>query len=276
MALWRSVGGSFVLERRISRCAIIGETLEPFSPGPVARMDRSARLRVQVRGGALASVGEGQMLGGANVAALRGADGAWEIFGFAGAELVGDGVYRLSLFLRGLGGEEHLAKRTLPAGSTFVLLDDAVTPLVVGLAQVGATNGWRVGPADRDHADAACIGFESTASGKALFPYAPARMRATRSTAGVTFSLLRRSRRDGDGWQLIDVPLGEDMEAYELDILRNGAVVRSLSMTSASVLYAAAQETVDFGGVQSGFDVQAFQMSAAVGRGFPLAARVEV
>ena len=47
-------------------------------------------------------------------------------------------------------------------------------------------------------------------------------------------------------------------------------------MTSPSVLYAAAQEAIDFGGVQSGFDVQAFQMSAAVGRGFPLAVRVEV
>ena len=276
LALWRSVGGSYVLERRISRCAIIGETLESLAPGPVARMDRSARLRVQVRGGALASVSEAQMLGGANVAALRGADGAWEIFGFAGAELVGDGVYRLSLLLRGLGGEEHLAKRTLPAGATFVLLDEAVTPLVVGLAQVGAANGWRVGPADRDHADAACIAFDSTAWGKALSPYAPARVRARRSPAGVTFSLLRRSRRDGDGWQLIDVPLGEDIEAYELDILRNGTVVRTLSMTSTSVLYAAAQEVLDFGGAQSWFDVQAVQMSAAVGRGFPLAVRIEV
>ena len=276
LALWRSVGGSYVVERIITRCAIIGETLDVFAPGPVARIDRNARLRVQVRGGALASVGETQMLGGANVGALRGADGAWEIFGFAGAELVGDGVYRLSLFLRGLGGETHLAKRTLPTGATFVLLDEAVTPLVVGLAQVGAANGWRVGPADRDYADAACMAFESIASGKALSPYAPARVRATRNTAGVTFSLLRRSRRDGDGWQLIDVPICEDIEAYELDILRNGAVVRTLSMTSASVLYATAQETTDFGAVQSGFDVQAFQISAAVGRGFPLAVRVEV
>ena len=276
LALWRSVGGSYALERRITRCAIIGETLDAMGPGPVARLDRSARIRVQVRGGALASVSEMQMLGGANVGALRGADGAWEIFGFAGAELVGDGVYRLSLLLRGLGGEEHLAKRTLPAGAVFVLLDEAVVPLVAGLAQVGAANAWRVGPADRDYADAACAAFASTASAKALTPYAPARLRAVRGASGVTFSLLRRARRDGDGWQLIDIPLGEEIEAYELDLLRNGSLVRTLTMTGASVLYAAAQETLDFGAAQSGFDIQVFQMSAAVGRGFPFTARVLV
>ena len=87
---------------------------------------------------------------------------------------------------------------------------------------------------------------------------------------------MRRGRRDADGWQLIDIPLGEDIEAYDLDILRNGLVVRSLSMTSPSVLYPAAQEALDFGGAQSGFDIQAFQKSAAVGRGFPLNARVPV
>ena len=73
---------------------------------------------------------------------------------------------------------------------------------------------------------------------------------------------------------MIDIPLGEDVEAYDLDLLRNGAVVRSLSMTGSSVLYPAAQEISDFGAAQSAFDVQAFQKSAAVGRGFGLAARV--
>ena len=276
LALWRSLGDSYVFDRTVTRCAIIGETLDPLASGPVARIDRGARLCVQVRGGALSSVSVMQMLGGANVAALLGADGAWEIFGFAGAELVAAGVYRLSLLLRGLGGEEHLARRTLPAGATFVLLDEAVTPLVAGLSRVGAAQAWRVGPADRDYADASCVAFESTAGSKALSPYAPARVRAVRGPSGVIFSLVRRGRRDADGWQLIDIPLGEDIEAYDLDILRNGLVVRSLSMTSPSVLYPAAQEALDFGGAQSGFDIQAFQKSAAVGRGFPLNARVPV
>jgi hypothetical protein len=260
----------------LTRCAIIGDTLDALGPGPVSRIDHGASLRVQVRGGALASVSLTQMLGGANIGALKGPDGAWEIFGFAGAELVAEGVYRLSALLRGLGGEEYLAQRTLASGAQFVLLDEAVAPLVAGLAQLGSANAWRVGPADRDYADAACVAFESTAGGKALTPYAPARVLASRSSAGVTFSLLRRSRRDGDAWQLLDIPLGEDIEAYDLDILRNGGVVRTLAMTSASALYPAAQETLDFGSAQSAFDVQAYQKSAALGRGFPLSAHVAV
>ena len=276
MAVWRGSGGSFAVERTITRCAIIGDTRDQLSPGPVGRMDRGASLRVSVRGGALSSVSERQMLAGANVGALRGADGAWEIFGFAGAELVGDGVYRLSLLLRGLGGETHLARRTLPSGSQFVLLDSAITPLVSGLSRVGSQSAWRVGPADRDYADAACVSFDSIATAKALKPYAPARVRASRNAMGVTFSILRRGRRDADGWDLLEIPLGEEVEAYQLDILRAGAVVRSLSSTGASLVYSAAQELADFGAVQDAFDVQAFQMSASVGRGFALGARIPV
>ena len=47
-----------------------------------------------------------------------------------------------------------------------------------------------------------------------------------------------------------------------------------LSLTGASVLYPAAQEISDYGAAQSVFDLQAFQKSAAVGRGFGLTARV--
>ncbi len=46
--------------------------------------------------------------------------------------------------------------------------------------------------------------------------------------------------------------------------------------TSSSVLYPLALETLDFGALQSGFDVVAFQKSAAVGRGFALGTRVSV
>ena len=92
---------------------------------------------------------------------------------------------------------------------------------------------------------------------------------------------LERWRFTGEGPQF--VKLGgrviyrlEDIEAYDLDILRNGAVVRTIAMTSASAIYPAAQETLDFGSAQSAFDVQAYQKSAAVGRGFPLTAHVAV
>jgi hypothetical protein len=43
--------------------------------------------------------------------------------------------------------------------------------------------------------------------------------------------------------------------------------VRTLSATAASALYAASDETLDFGTPQSNFSVRLYQISAAVGRG---------
>jgi hypothetical protein len=66
--------------------------------------------------------------------------------------------------------------------------------------------------------------------------------------------------------------LGEASEAYELDILSGSSVVRTLSATAASTLYAASDETLDFGSAQSSFSVRLCQISAAVGRGIPATA----
>ena len=85
----------------------------------IGRLDRAHSFRVSLAYGALASVSDTALFAGANVAALRGPDGAWEIIGFAEAQLVGAGAFRLSRLLRGLGGEEHLATRSLAAGADF-------------------------------------------------------------------------------------------------------------------------------------------------------------
>ena len=274
LTLWQSTGAGFTPVASLANCAVIGTTLDDLGPGQPSRLDRGTTLRVQIRGGALASVDVAQMLAGANMAALRGIDGACEIFGFAHAELVDQDVYRLSILLRGLGGEDQLASRTLPAGADFILLDSAVTPLASGIGALGLPLQWRVGPAGRDIADAAMTAFTSTPGPRALMPFAPVQARATRAAAGVTFSFRRRGRRNADGWEPVDIPLGEDVEAYDLEILRNGTVLRALSSTSPAISYLSEQELADFGAPQGAFDIRIFQRSAVVGRGFPLFAHV--
>ena len=66
--------------------------------------------------------------------------------------------------------------------------------------------------------------------------------------------------------------LGEASEAYELEILSGVSVLRTLSATAPSTLYAASDETLDFGSTQSSFAVRLYQISAAVGRGLPATA----
>jgi hypothetical protein len=95
---------------------------------------------------------------------------------------------------------------------------------------------------------------------------------AARSGAGVTFSWIRRKRGPMPASWDVTVPLGEDSESYEIDVLSGSTVVRTLHATTPSALYAAADETADFGGPQSSLAVRVYQMSATVGRGFPAAA----
>ena len=63
-------------------------------------------------------------------------------------------------------------------------------------------------------------------------------------------------------------PLGEDSEAYAVDILSGANVVRSLTAAQPSALYAAADELADFGIWQASLAVRVAQLSATVGRGF--------
>jgi hypothetical protein len=90
-----------------------------------------------------------------------------------------------------------------------------------------------------------------------------------RTPAGIALSWTRRTRSGGDLWDAGDVPLAEEREAYEIDILGGAAVKRTLATATPTVLYAAADEAADFGGAQASLTVAVHQMSAFVGRGTP-------
>ncbi|MGB9365598.1 MAG: hypothetical protein WCE79_06265, partial [Xanthobacteraceae bacterium] len=100
----------------------------------------------------------------------------------------------------------------------------------------------------------------------------PVHLKARRESGGVRFSWAPR-RRGLAGVSFAARPdLGEAIEAYELELLSGSSVVRTLSATARSTLYAASDETLDFGSAQPSFSVRLYQMSAAVGRGIPATA----
>ena len=70
------------------------------------------------------------------------------------------------------------------------------------------------------------------------------------------------------------MPLAEELEAYEVEILDGFAVKRVLSATTTSALYTTAQQTADWGallGPGDSLTVRISQISALVGRGAPKA-----
>ncbi|MBV8848098.1 MAG: glycoside hydrolase TIM-barrel-like domain-containing protein, partial [Methylobacteriaceae bacterium] len=277
MAVWQANAdsSSYDLIGTIARPAIIGTTLDTLGAGPASSLDLENSVTLRIGQGALLSMSDADMFAGKTAMAIQGLDGSWEIFAYANAELVGTNTYRLSRLIRGLGGEESLSTKSVAAGATVVALDDALFPVAQGLSNLGRTLQFRVGPANRDHADDAVTQITTHVTGKALIPYAPVQAQATRGIAGVTIAFKRRSRIDSDAWEPVDVPLGEEREAYDIVIATPGAS-RVLSVASPSALYAESDETADFGTPQTSLGLQIYQTSATLGRGFPLSVTVPV
>ena len=66
------------------------------------------------------------------------------------------------------------------------------------------------------------------------------------------------------------MPLAEDFEAYEVDILDGATVTRTLQAATTSALYTAAQQTADWGaplGPGQSLAIRIYQLSALIGRG---------
>jgi len=268
VAVWTS--GDGLSYRRVGQAmapSVIGRTLDIFPAGPTGRWHNGS-VRLQLYGGTLTSVSDSALFAGANAAAVQRSDGAWEVIQFAKADLIGDRTYSLSRLLRGQAGSEWaISAAPLPAGASFVLLDQHVVAIASGRDALERALQLRVVMANRDHGDPTALALTATPQATALKPLAPVHLKARRDGSGVTFSWIRRTRTDGDSW-VGEVSLGEDNEQYAIDILSGANVVRTLTATAPAVLYTSAAELSDFGAPQTSLHVSVTQLSATVGRGF--------
>ena len=236
--LWRSTSGdAYEAVQRIATPATIGEALTPLPAGPLWRVDRSASLEFAISGGALQSVPLLSALDGANLLAIEAPGGGWEILSYCQAELLGSGRWRISQLIRGLAGSEPYAALTKPSGARVVILDGALLDLASGADALGRSFDYRIAPEGRDHSDPMAIAFTATVGAQALLPLAPVGLKAKREAGGVRISWIRRARFGGDNWELADVPLNEDREAYALEIMAGSEVRRTVPVAEAGFLY---------------------------------------
>ena len=92
-------------------------------------------------------------------------------------------------------------------------------------------------------------------------------------TAIAALSWIRRTRSGGEWRDRVDADLGESSERYEIDIYTTSGyttVKRTLTATSQSATYTSAEQVTDFGSNQATLYLKVYQMSSAVGRGYPL------
>ena len=159
---------------------------------------------------------------------------------------------------------------TVAAGAPFVILDQSRAVVPIRIDEIGLPYQWKYGPASRNIGDATFASTTHSFVGAGLRPLSPVHVRSDRDhAAGGDLSIwwTRRTRIGGDSWEVSEVPLGESIEAYEVDILDGAAVVRTLAASAPSVVYALAEQVADFGSVQPAYAVRVHQMSSVTGRG---------
>jgi hypothetical protein len=215
------------------------------------------------------------LLGGANALAVQTGPGQWEIVQAGSAELIAPGRYRLTRLLRGQRGTEAAMANPAPAGAQVVVLDSTLASLPISEGDLGLPWNWRIGPASRSVSDETYVAQAFTPVGVGFRPFSVAHVeqpwRRPRAPGDLTIRWTRRSRAlAADSWGAVEVPLVEEVEAYEVEILDGAAVKRTLTTPTSSATYTAAQQTADWGaplGPGDTLDVRIYQLSALIGRG---------
>jgi hypothetical protein len=235
-------------------------------------IDSASLLNVTLTQGELYSVTQLAMFGGANHFAY-GADGRWEIIAAQTCTLVSGTSYVLQNLLRGRFGSEW-AMGLHAVGDALILLDTTdVAIIAMSSGTIGLSYLYRGITVDQD------ISTDSNRSfayqGVNLKPLSPVYLNGSRdpSSNDWTLTWIRRTRTGGEWRDYVDASLGEEVEAYQIEIYANGTyatIKRTISTTSPTASYTNANQMTDFGSNQSTLYLKIYQMSAVVGRGYPL------
>jgi hypothetical protein len=257
-------GASFSSVTSLLSAATMGiaSALEDFTPN---MFDEFNTFTVRLFSGSLSSATELAVLNGANVAVLGG-----EILQFKTATLGLDGNYTISGLLRGRNGSLTSGHG---GGETFVLVSSSTLERIpAATAEIGLSRLYKGVTLGTSYASADNVDFATTA--QALECVSPVHLGAGRDASdNLTIIWQRRTRKGGEWRDNVDASLGEDAEAYEIDVFEDdtyAVVLRTITATATTANYTAAEQTTDFGSAQSTVYVRIYQISAAVGRGAPL------
>lgn len=255
---------------------VIGDVPSALAVGPSDFWDRGNTLTVNLTyaGSTLESVSESLVLDGYNAAWVGNPNGqGGEIIQFSTATLTGASQYELSGLLRGrLGTEANIA--THGANEVFVLLKTAT----LGRSEFGPSD-WGIQRYFKpvsiftEEIDTTAQTFTNNGVGK--MPLSPVHVAGVRDGSNnLSLSWVRRTRHQVPGLGLGPVPLGEVSESYEVDIYSGAAVVRTITASTPTATYTAAEQTTD--GLTPGnpVSVRVYQISDIRGRGFAALATV--
>lgn len=266
-------GGSWAHVGTVANTATTGRINTALPAGITGTWDYANAIDVVIRAGAtLESRTREAVLLGANTAAI-GVHGRWELVQFVNAEEISANRWRLTTLLRGRRGTEHLVG-TSEVNDLFVLVSGpGIVRLPLSTAQIGAEMTYRA--VTHGSTPGSALSQLFTGNGMALETFSPVYVRGERdSSEDVTITWIRRDRLHQTMRSGVELPNSEDSESYSIDILDGSSVVRTLTSSTPSVVYTAADQTTDFGAPVPEVTVHIYQLSAIVGRGTPAEATV--
>lgn len=259
--------GSATLRAVVHRPAAVGELLWGLWPGPAGRWDDGNVVRLRLPGATLASVDENAVLSGANTLAVFGPAG-WELISCRTARLVGENTYEISGLLRCLAGTDKAMASPTPAGSIVVQVDERLVRATLGAHEAEDALSWFAAASGHGPGSVHAAAQSWTWTRQALQPLSPAHVQAQRlDGGGLLLSWTRRGRIGADAWAG-EIPLGEEREAYRLEILgAGGAPLRTIETAAPEAVYALSEQIADFGGPPTALAVRVAQFSSRRGFG---------
>ena len=268
VSVWSSPSDSgYTLNTNVEVPAIIGTTLSPIPRAKPGLWDRGTVFHVTIPVGDLSSVSELAVLNGANVAAIGdGSTDNWEIMQFAEANLVSENTYEIKSLLRGQSGSDAIVPENWPAGSILVILDGLVPQIELPLSARGLDRYYRVGASELGYTDVNVGRLVAAFDGIGFRPYSVAHLQSAVTAFGDIFiEWVRRTRIDGDSWQSIEVPLGEESEVYSMTVTKNLVVVRQELSFVPSWTYTMVDQLAD--AISVPFEISVAQTSTIFGAG---------
>jgi hypothetical protein len=196
-----------------------------------------------------------------------------EVLQYLTATYVSAGKYVLSNLIRGQRGtEQHRGTHT--TYENFVALPSAGTGLIKvdqDLGEVGQSHQYRAVSFGLTADSASSVSF--TSGGVCLKPFSPVNFKRVAINGNSNLSWDRRSRLSGGFVDGGDIAIGEVAELYYVDIYSDSTytlIVRTIQTNTTSCIYTVAQQAIDWGGYRRQIYIRISQVSALIGRGFPL------
>lgn len=260
-----SLGNTWNIVGNNNTQAVVGTTLTNLDPGESQSWDVKNTVDVYMKSGESKIVSSTDLgvLNGANACVING-----EIIQFKTAVIL-DGdpkKLRLSDLLRGRLGTETEAETTHNYGSDFVLLTKDTLKVEMPLSLFGVSRYYKpvsVG-SNLSNTDEQSFSFEAVS----YKPYSPVHLEGVKNVNDWDISWVRRTRTGGE---LLDnlgtVPLNEEVESYEIDVMDGSSVVNTYTSSVPSFTYTSAQQIDDWGSNQSTIELNIYQISAVIGRG---------